>query len=293
MAEPAERAGRAYKTYMNAGRNSIYRALSAVGPENLLRVVLDNAESNRISDIQSLQRIVNLKKGAGGSDISSPELATALTLVNRDVAAYWECIRLFPSEFYSHGRTMLLDFMTNVVMNGKNLAVEYHSFSVKLAGVENKFRGETLGRDLEKRKAAYKDSGLIVVLASDINPEKLQNATGIDVMSFCDYYISARDRSVTDNSGTTHMHANAPRIERKAFETSFFEVFKRNPSESSVRLGTYHALLSHVLLSITQNTAAVRLKDKDFSEALGSYLRLKVWPRIMEGPPAPPEPARW
>lgn len=222
------------------------------------RAVLDYAESSRISDMQSLRRVTDLKKSSGGATISSPELATALTLIDRNVAAYWECIRIFPSEFYLHGRTILPDFITNVAVNGRNLAVEYHSFAVKIIGVGHKFGEEALRHDLAKRKASYTGSSLIVVLASDMHPEALLNATSIDVMSFCDYYIDALGKAVVGKSGTTRFPSESFRTEEKSFESHFSSMFQRDPSSSSISLGNYNVLLSRVLLDITRNTAMIK-----------------------------------
>ncbi|MCL5423768.1 MAG: hypothetical protein M1385_01640, partial [Candidatus Marsarchaeota archaeon] len=183
------------RVYSHLIRKSIYNVVVDIGEARMLNEVVNAVNQNIFYDIDTISALKR-KRELNKNRVSLPELATAATIINNDLIGCWEQIRIFP-ERYDNRKSIKPDFFTNMRVNDKLLAIEFHSLKMHFRIYSRHVN--RIKEDLEKRIAAHKNKGPFFIFTSDIDAKVISNF-GYNVMDFCDCYFDiSSNRIIYDN----------------------------------------------------------------------------------------------
>ncbi len=261
------------RVYSRLIRKSIYNVVMDIGEARMLNEVINTVNQNIFYDIDTISTLKR-KREQNKNKISLPELATAATIVNNGMIGCWEQIRIFP-ERYDNRKSITPDFFTNMMVNDKLVAIEFHSLKMHFR-IYNAHL-DRIKDDLEKRIAAHKNRGHFFIFTSDINTKFLSNF-GYNVMDFCDcYYNISGSMAICENkeySLTFDSIADAKII--NDFSKQYYRLFLRD-FEDIKNMAKYSLGLSNLLNIVLPNEHTIKkLYYSEFVEHLHDYIRRQI-----------------
>ncbi len=261
------------RVYSHLIRKSIYNVIIDIGEARMLNEIINSVNQNIFYDIDTISALKR-KRERNRNRVSLPELATAATIVSNNMIGCWEQIRIFP-ERYDNRKSIKPDFFTNMMINDKLLAIEFHSLKMHFRIYSRQLH--KIKEDLEKRIAAHKNKGPFFIFTSDVDAEFLSNF-GYNVMDFCDCYLNiSNNRAIYDNdeySLTYDSKADAKLI--NDFSKQYYRLFLRD-FEGIKDMARYSLGLSNLLnIVLPEENTIKKLYYSEFVEHLYSYVRRQI-----------------
>ena len=263
-------AGSAYARLI---RNSIYDTVVEVGIAHMRNKIIENVNMNLFYDIDTIS-VLKRKKERENDNVSIPELTTAVAIVHNNMIGCWEQIRLFPED-YNNRKSTIPDFFTNLLVNDRLLAIEFHSLKKQFKYYKKCLH--LLRENMEKRIAVHRKDGPFLIFASDVGAEFLSDF-GYNVMDFCSCYINIVNNTAIFNSNNyslTYGKAADDNI-REDFSKKYYRLFVRdlNCLDS---MSQYDVALTFFLNEIiNKDNILKKLYYSEFIEYLGSYIEKQI-----------------
>ena len=271
------------RKYMHSGEKSLFRTIKREGVENVIPVILEEVEKKISFNINEFERDISLRTSLRNNAPSTPEIITGIALSNSKISFCWDFLRVFSDNKAKTHKSIFPDFITNVMIGDKLLAVEFHSMKMLFNGLKDKFKADTVKKEVEQWTGGTVNSNLYVLFISDFKYETFTNVFNVDPLSFSDICVTYPKMSMIsrDNRSERQIPPHVQKIEEpKRYlleEFKKIDIFMKN-GDKSVK---YFNALSLILNNLLNDQKVKKLNKEAFHKILEIYIRTVIESRLL------------
>ncbi len=271
------------RKYMYSGEKSLFRTIKREGVENVIPIILEEVDKKISFNINEFEKDIILRTSLRNKAPSTPEIITGIALSNSKISFCWDFLRVFSDNGTKTHKSIFPDFITNVMIGDKLLAVEFHSMKMLFSGLSDKFKVDAIKKEVDQWTGGTINSNLYVLFISDFKYETFTNVFGVDPLSFSDIYVTYPKMSMIsrDNKSEREISPHDQKIEEpKKYLLEEFQkigLFMKN-GDKSVK---YFNALSLVLNSLLNDQKAKKINKEAFHKVLEIYLRTVIESRLL------------
>lgn len=272
------------RSYMYSGEKSFFRSIKREGLDNVIPVILEEVNKRISFNINEFEKDIILRTSLRKKAPSTPEIITGITLSNSGVSFCWDFLRVFSDPGAKTHKSIFPDFITNVMIGDKLLAVEFHSMKMLFNKLNEKFRVETIRKEVDQWTGGTINSNLYVLFISDLKYKTFTDVFGVNPLSFSDIYVTYPKMIMVsrNNKSEVQIPLDDKKIEEpKKYLLQEFQnigLFMKNGNKSV----KYFNALSVVLNSLLNEQKTKKLKDETFHKILEIYLKTVIESKLLK-----------
>ncbi len=264
------------ESYLNVSPAELAVIVRSNGRGRTVDAVVRHIKDTYVENFEDLVRINTYKKERSRI-VSTPEITTALVLVNNGISFSWENFKLFKQDENKNWDVIFPDFVTNLMTDNKLTVIEYHALELERITVKDPDkRKSNVKRKLVKWSNCISGRNYFMVFCGDLQREELVNSCNGEVPNFAEIYVPLPSKKLKDNSEITpDVFLNDGsivdlKIEKEKFKDNRrivikqLRTLKHESGRVTQKIHMYYSVLDSFLKKLIRDNRTEKLLKEDF-----------------------------